>query len=79
MSRPTPATHPELCCPACGRTVGLTLDALRRLDGWPWPTCCGASMQLRVGTRRLSPTDGTDPERPALQTPDPGDVSSGGH
>jgi hypothetical protein len=79
MPRPTPSTCPELRCPSCGRTVELTLDDLRRLNGWPWPTCCGASMQLRVGQRRLSPADGTDPERPALQTPDPSGESSDGH
>ena len=54
-------------CPACGRRVELTPDDLRRFTGRPWPACCGRAMDLTVGAARVSPSDGTDPERPALR------------
>jgi hypothetical protein len=67
-ARPAP-TRRHLRCPACGRLVALTADDLRRYGGRPWPACCGRAMDILVGAGRVNPTDGTDPERPALRRP----------
>lgn len=69
MPGPPIPTRRQFRCPACSRVVELTPDDLLRYGDRPWPTCCGRAMDLLVGAGRLSPADGTDPERPALRLP----------